>query len=93
MTAPAHTPTPWNNDSPSGLVIFSETERVATVDDLGSSFRTKEMKANAAFIVRAVNSHDDLLITLKSLRKAVSQYLAESVASDIDAAIAKAEGK
>jgi hypothetical protein len=54
--------------------------------------------ANAAFIVRAVNAHDDLVSALKSARTQLE--IAEQIISgesfndtQINSAIAKAEGK
>lgn len=88
-----HTPTPWgycydgSSDWSIGEASDPQGKMVCTIWDKNDD----RAKANAAFIVLAVNNHDSLLIRLKSLRKAVSKYLAESVANDIDAVIAKAE--
>lgn len=60
---PTHTPTPWNWDS-------SKTIRLGTplkyeVASLGLSREVAE--ANAAFIVRAVNAHEELVSFIRSL--------------------------
>jgi hypothetical protein len=62
-----HTPTPWT--VPDGgirpaIYTADEVEHIATMADTGD-----EMEANAAFIVRAVNSHDALVEALLEVRK------------------------
>lgn len=50
--SPTHTPTPW---------VFNGE---SIIDAKGNSAMTK---ANAAFIVRAVNAHEELLVAIKTL--------------------------
>lgn len=66
-----HTPTPWsqfiyNKKKPHEIVIsvpYSDgTDHLCTID---SSARPEENRANAKFIVRACNSHDELLQACK----------------------------
>lgn len=73
-----HTPTPWDYDA--------HTDIFKTVDRRN----IKEQMANAAFIVKAVNSHAELLDMLKT----ATNYLAEGslLKDQCKQAIAKAEG-
>jgi hypothetical protein len=79
-----HAPTPWDvkcEDS-----IWSGYEWVA---DTGNA-------ANAEFIVRAVNSHDDLICALKVLRGFMPPSGDDNIDAALnlaDAALAKAEGR
>ena len=100
-----HTPTPWHVD---GECIYGTTQRGdyvriadTTVAD-GDNLPDKEADANASFIVRAVNCHDEMLKALKAVELGVFGSMLPN--SDIDvctrgtlaqvqAAIAKAEGK
>ena len=60
----SHTPTPWLYlNSP--YVFDSERNCIAVVDTDNAS--EKRMEANAAFIVKAVNAHDELVAVLKGL--------------------------
>ena len=59
-----HTPTPW--------AIFKAGIGEENGDGIASLWREgEEREANAALIVRAVNSHDELVKALKSLVEAV----------------------
>lgn len=92
-----HTPTPWYAK---GFAIFSkECDELAT---LNCGYHEKGIgqgmyqEANAAFIVRAVNAHEELLGELISLVAWVEEdpERAESLARQLNnarAAIAKAE--
>lgn len=81
ITETKHTPTPWKIDEE--YILHDET----TVGQLwaegswspvpGTSIPTfDEMQANAAFIVKAVNVHDELVYALESAKKIID-YLAE----------------
>lgn len=63
----AHTPTPWKvYRTPSGAIRgIGEANGDGILDHHGGFWRMgAEAEANAAFIVRAVNAHDDLIETL-----------------------------
>lgn len=59
-----HTPTPWHTDdddtvrAPNGFIV-------ARINEFAESFCDKMHENNAALIVRAVNSHDDLVAALR----------------------------
>ncbi len=69
----AHTPTPWgdNNNcqfvSPSGLLIGDTGN--------GDQRTWAERRANAAFIVRACNSHAALVAALEEIDRRLSQQV------------------
>lgn len=77
-TQTAHTPTPWhvatNPGGPGDQPAFPSVRDSSGLKDgediicmpLGDS---DTVKANAAFIVRAVNAHDDLLAACQALLK------------------------
>lgn len=72
--------------------------RVAIISDGSHVLDPKPNEAaaaNATFIVRAVNSHEELLEALKDALRIVQAYRpqAERTISQSQAAIAKAEGK
>lgn len=67
----AHSPLPWGMKPSSfddELLILCDETCIATVpvweDDDSDALRT-EAHANAAFIVRACNAHDELVVALK----------------------------
>lgn len=69
MENKGHTPGPWAYD-PDGGEIYrsngpSDFTEVAAIYDLADA---AEQEANAAFIVRAVNSHYEMLEALKACR-------------------------
>jgi hypothetical protein len=104
-----HTPGPWkageaawfrgraNDDTESGKRPITSGAHGVIANVYGS--------ANAEFIVRACNAHDELLAALKELRAAItvgstddgkeeiSRDVHFEVALKADAAIAKAEGR
>lgn len=92
-TKPAtHTPTPWE-------VIEEEGYVAAYIDgpepkDVGmiSCELNQNGLANASFIVRAVNAHEDLV---KALKKAHASFCVNNgtYPCEVEALIAKAEGK
>jgi len=70
-----HTPGPW---------IVRTSGEVGTADEMLASVypieatRTEERRANAAFIVRACNSHDDLLAALEKIAAGDGYYGAQA---------------
>lgn len=104
-----HTPTPWNLNDHQGYPVNSKEYIrdsnglcIATVHEMADGIRNAELRAesagNAAFIVRAVNSHEDMLEVLKivalfdpSNPNILIQMCA--VRDEAKRAIAKAEGK
>lgn len=93
---PSHTPTPWRVIPPSGN--FTKSTLVAT--ESGSPFHHGDEiadvmdEANAAFIVKCVNTHELLIEGLKTaikrLEEVGSPSLAEHLRIDV---LAPAEGK
>ena len=91
-----HTPTPWDTNgflSNDGIRIYHRQDEVAHLSDIGLD--QDVLEAHAAFIIRAVNAHDDLLAALKEARNFVlaTPFAAPTQLARIDAAIAKAEGR
>lgn len=94
-STPKHTPTPWKYDKngPGNNIRDNEDCIIAHANSY-----YKEYRANACFIVRAVNSHDDLVELLRDLR---FKYFGEEynipnknvIWDRVDAAILKAEGR
>ena len=100
----AHTPGPWLLSGNNRTVGFYRTLRdresgteipqfcaVANVFE-----RTGDTEANAAFIVRACNSHDDLVAAARSaelILDVLDDRLGDAALSRLRAAIAKAEGR
>jgi hypothetical protein len=76
MSNPAHTPLPWKA-SDSGTGIWSAGEplgknKIIAICSCDAVSRPKdENTANAAFILRACNSHYELLEALENLIKAI----------------------
>jgi hypothetical protein len=68
-TKSEHTPTPWavDEDHPTSVVFEADTEIEICTTDSGSSAEQGEDEANAALIVRAVNSHAALVEALGDL--------------------------
>jgi hypothetical protein len=94
-----HTPTPWHRNIPPASkynTIFSG--RNTHVLHLSSSgLDNKEIEANADFIVRAVNAHDDLVAALEAVIDYEDVMLpagsyGEEVHNKARAALAKAKG-
>lgn len=95
-----HTPTPWHlHDMEMATVCGPDNLFIALCEAV--SRRHMEGKENAAFIVRAVNAHDDLAAALKETLRALevadpagsmgsNSSLSKQVAR---AALAKAEGR
>ncbi len=77
-----HTPTPWETDW-SGQIRQAGGEELF-IADFGPN------EPNAAFIVRAVNSHEEMLYALKAIREFKDFAACKNL---IERAIVKAEGK
>lgn len=97
---PQHTPTPWKLQGPKGMSIVTEDGRwVAGLDSSSPEDR--------AYIVRAINAHDELIRNLKQSHNLNVDLMValETIVKDIENgslgnavsvaryAIAKAEGK
>lgn len=69
MSETKHTPTPWYLADDDDCRICCPEEDVCTADTHRDEYSPDEDEAiaNAAFIVRAVNSHDALVEALQSL--------------------------
>lgn len=87
-----HTPTPWKfvesstNGQPDGATFWlvdSQDESVANLSRLGGKAIEKQ-RINAAFIVRAVNSHEELLACLKG-----AMMIVKTLSSDNDTVFVK----
>lgn len=68
----AHTPTPWVRDPRSGrtTMVYSDDATGSAIADCAPSMVHRsqaECEANAAFIVRACNAHDELVEALSAL--------------------------
>jgi len=88
---PQHTPTPWRK-------ILAPTQ-IVTDQFVVATLHNENSYANAEFILRAVNSHEELIMALRKLRRALDEmslnphdefYNLAEIATD---ALAKAEGK
>ena len=84
---PQHTPTPWKL-SKYGSIAHPQKECMSVPINAASS-DSPEATANAAFIVRAVNAHEELVSLLKEGLGARDDSWYERVKQ----ALAKAEGK
>lgn len=72
MSNAAHTPTPWHvvngNQIKDELMPFDRDERdTVLIATTGPRAESELAKSNAAFIVRAVNSHEQLVTALRDL--------------------------
>jgi len=96
MSEIKHTPGPWRIDAPAGSVIIGPDEIDVALTFAGSGFRELETdEANAEFIVRACNSHDELLAALQRVADWIFNIDGDCVADAqawARAAIAKAKG-
>lgn len=83
-TKTAHTPTPWDIETKGSKHFIDGADglTVAYIDRAGVR-PTKEIEANAALIVRAVNSHAELVaaleLALKGLELACEKNLPEFI--------------
>jgi hypothetical protein len=82
----AHTPTPWKLYHEGGILsVYHETlddvihwtgfDSAVCKDSRGTTVKTKNDAANAAFIVEAVNNHEKLLARVSRLEAALSELL------------------
>ena len=94
-TQPTHTPTPWKT-MPLNPFIFSgdEPEELA-VCRTDIKLPPERNDANAAYIVRAVNAHEELIATLKEVSKHATDLNKNDpwIMERIYKAISRAEGK
>lgn len=98
--SPTHTPTPWRQSEINPMYVLDDA-RGEIIAECQPHYVDKKSKENAAFIVRAVNAHDELLAALKKIREMVQQCNASNAVAVQEylrsgngaKAIAKAEGK
>lgn len=66
-----HTPTPWRNDQKPDALIVCDADggSIADCTPPGPWMSHKTALANAAFIVKAVNAHKEMLEEIKRLRE------------------------
>lgn len=92
---PNHTPLPWHVGMKPGPIIYDS--KGGQIADMRECMLPElEHGLNATFIVKACNSHYELLEALKELEELVTAHIGEE--ADIwcrssRAAIAKAEGR
>lgn len=84
---PAHTPPPWKAE---GTVIKGPVMLNGSFNTIAKMFT--DDREDAAFIVRAVNSHEELLELAKEYQRYI-QMKEKRISVDIAGIIAKAEGK
>lgn len=94
-----HTPTPWVADTePNQPEVLTESCKLIAVA-YGTGTKHAEDAANAAFIVRACNVHDELVELLENAAAAMTGVIAGvygdsalvNSRDDIEAALAKAK--
>lgn len=95
---PTHTPTPWTQEKARYWKLLSEGKHFMSVSFPSGVSDELTNSANAAYIVRAVNSHEELLEALKQLanvtnQKGMNRVVVNSIVDRAWKAIAKAEGK
>lgn len=89
---PTHTPTPWHVNYHE--IVAANHTRPCHMSTSLNMFAPGESEANAAFIVRAVNCHQELIDTLKDLAHYCHDQIDETGLQErVRQAIAKAEGK
>lgn len=96
-----HTPTPWHLGGTKNMIVFAEDGWAianAVVHHNKSGF--EKMEANAAFIVKAVNCHEELICALEDCQETVCAKYCDEVMGDhceecrnASAALAKAKGE
>lgn len=76
-----HTPTPWEHlPDEEGSPIVGAGQRICDMDcrsfsdDESFESQTAQMEADAAFIVRACNAHDELVAALKHAEKMLERH-------------------
>ena len=103
---PQHTPTPWNViEDENTYEVIIDSKKGVIAKTLLNHMELIQAERNAKFIVRAVNSHEELVTLLKSIRghllnatsltdeEGCATPTLEALESLIDKALAKAEGK
>lgn len=99
-----HTPTPWHvGDGKAARIIYGQDGYAIADATVYHGRHGGAEEANAAFIVRAVNAHDDLVAALRKARNAISEEVLAAgdedhptiarharIIDEIDAALAKA---
>jgi hypothetical protein len=91
-----HTPTPWRDCAPpsnfhKGKIFIRPANGERLIAIVSGEMQQDEIRANAAFIVRAVNTHDDLVEALKDLLDGTGDMTAERI-EKARAALRKGEG-
>lgn len=90
-----HTPTPWSTSGTKvvdGKIVVAQCKFAGVMSHMQAAH-------NAAFIVRACNAHEELVAALKEARATIHDLVhqkwneVEYWLGNIDAAIAKAEGR
>lgn len=96
MSESKHTPTPWRFDD-NHMYVYCGDHVIVTCNDPSTAvggLSAEEIEANAEFIVRACNAHDDLLTACEAvvlaarLKDPIAGVVAVTLA---ECAIAKAE--
>jgi hypothetical protein len=85
MEVEKHTPTPWHvgeRDRSDQRIIKGEHIEIATLWHHSVKSLYIEMEANAAFIVRACNSHDQLVTAMRDGRVAIDVLMARLIEVD-----------
>lgn len=103
MTDAKHSPLPWQLSvlDDTRILDANRTDIVATLGDYDADTDWPRMEANAAFIVRAVNAHDELVDMLGALCNIALGYIdgemgfgaLENSVHEARAVLAKAEGR
>lgn len=95
----SHTPIPWTTEEyqgePKRIVVGPNNEMIADcyADSSDDINLPENYKANADFIVRAVNSHEELLAALKLARAEIFEFNPDNSFVYYDSILAKAEAK
>lgn len=107
-----HTPTPWHDSGlsdtlPGGFIEARNGKNICLYYAGPETAVGDQGKANAAFIVRACNAHEELVAALRGARSDLTWVLSgdkpfgnepeqralHNIVDSINAALAKAEGK
>ena len=87
-----HTPTPWTVAKHERGLVRAQGRTIVVVRETGN----QDIDANAEFIVRACNAHEDLLAALKEIERSLANHPTfawHNIVEIARAAIAKAEGE
>jgi hypothetical protein len=87
MSNTKHTPTPWFTQRDSWSTVYIEARiRPGTLQEIAACGPTEngsdEQEANAAFIVRACNAHEQLVDALRQGRVAIDVLMAQLIEVD-----------